>query len=244
MWTDGSQLMSQSLPSSSFIHQQFASSASSSPRSSRDATSEKASPAGKSATSRPSASYSYDGGFFVGAHSGQAEYFVIHPDWVSEAVTIKKLSIGSKTNGPPVSKSASFRNWGGRRCMSAPPAKRRNPITWGQSEPIDIQEKRYWFSKFISFFLTNINLETVVMKIRVILPFPFLTLVLFWSWYLQLITTKRSQNQNTFLVCFFFYYFLKLRKLSLHIYIRVNNLGLTCYNYTKGKQRLLCVCKV
>ncbi|XP_059171410.1 uncharacterized protein LOC131952666 [Physella acuta] len=143
MWTDGSQLMSQSLPSSSFLHRQFASSASSSPRSSRDATSEKASPAGKSATARPSSSYSYDGGFFVGAHSGQAEYFVIHPDWVSEAVTIKKLSIGSKSSGPPVSKSASFRNWGGRRCLSAPPAKRRNPITWDQSEPVDIPERRY-----------------------------------------------------------------------------------------------------
>ncbi|CAL1531839.1 unnamed protein product [Lymnaea stagnalis] len=141
IWTDGSQLMSTSLPTGSFLHQHVNSSLLSSPRSSRSTASEKTSPAGK--PSRPSSSYSYDGGFFLGAHSGHAEYFVIHPDWVSEAVSIKKLSIGSKPSTPPVSKSASFRggNWCGRRCLSAPPAKRRNPITWDVSDPIDIPAK-------------------------------------------------------------------------------------------------------
>ncbi|KAH9499320.1 hypothetical protein Btru_003705 [Bulinus truncatus] len=146
LWTDGSQLMSQSLPTSSFLHQRYGgSSSSSSPRSSRDTASEKTSPAAsKPNSSRPSSSYSYDGGFFLGAHTGQAEYFVIHPDWVSEAVTIKKLSLGNKSfpapQPPPVSKSANFKSgsWTGRRCLSAPPAKRRNPITWDTVDSIDI----------------------------------------------------------------------------------------------------------
>ncbi|XP_012946605.1 uncharacterized protein LOC106014103 [Aplysia californica] len=140
-WYDTGHMMSQSLPSGGFLHRQYTSSASSTPRSSRDATSEKGSPVVKSASARPSSSYSYDGGFFVGAHAGQAEYFVIHPDWVSEAMTIKKLSIGSK-KGPSGAGAhmpkARARSWQGRRCMSAPPSKLRNPITWDHSDPVDI----------------------------------------------------------------------------------------------------------
>ncbi|KAK7009538.1 hypothetical protein BgiMline_001070 [Biomphalaria glabrata] len=146
LWTDGSQLMSRSMPTSSFLHQRYNSSFPTSPRSSRDTASEKTSPvAGKQANARPSSSYSYDGGFFLGAHSGQAEYFVIHPDWVSEAVTIKKLSVGNKTVGAPVAKSASFKSgiWSGRRCLSAPPAKRRNPITWESLDSNGVPDKQF-----------------------------------------------------------------------------------------------------
>lgn len=140
-WTDGSQLMSRSLPSNSFLHRSYGSSASS-PRSSRDASSEKTSPAGKSTRTRPSSSYSYDGGFFVGAHTGKAEYFVIHPDWVSEAITLKKYLHDANTNGPPLKQTVSLRaqTLHGRRCLSAPP-KSRNPITWGQNYPIHIPPK-------------------------------------------------------------------------------------------------------
>ncbi|GFS14780.1 hypothetical protein ElyMa_006754700 [Elysia marginata] len=149
-WGDNSSL-SQSMPSASFLHRQYGTrslggSSASSPRYSKGeprSYSERTSPAGKpSDPSKPSASYSYDGGFFVGAHSGKAEYFVIHPDWVSEVMTIKKLSVntsrgGNKTKGaPPLSQSAHFRprSLQGRRCLSAPPQKRRNPITWVDSQ--------------------------------------------------------------------------------------------------------------
>ena len=150
-WGD-SGCLSQSMPSASFLHRQYGTrslgnSTASSPRSFRGeptAYSERTSPAGKpSDPSKPSASYSYDGGFFVGAHSGKAEYFVIHPDWVSEVMTIKKLSVSGGGGGgarktkaaPPLSHSAHFRprSLQGRRCLSAPPQKRRNPITWVDS---------------------------------------------------------------------------------------------------------------
>lgn len=123
LWTDSSNLMSQSVPAASFLHRHF-SSASSSPRSSHDDS-------GKVNKARPSSSYSYDGGFFVGAHSGQAEYFVIHPDWVSEAMTVKKVSLGDKKTGSSLQRSISLTARvlpEGRRCLSAPP-KQRNPIT-------------------------------------------------------------------------------------------------------------------
>ncbi|CAG5129190.1 unnamed protein product [Candidula unifasciata] len=131
IWTDSSQLMSRSLPTSSFLHRSYGSSAASSPRSSRDTSSEKTSPAGKPTRTRPSSSYSYDGGFFVGAHTGQAEYFVIHPDWVSEAITLKKYLNETEKNGPPLKQAVSLKGptLQGRRCLSAPP-KHRNPITW------------------------------------------------------------------------------------------------------------------
>ncbi|GFO13533.1 hypothetical protein PoB_004003800 [Plakobranchus ocellatus] len=147
-WGDSS-CLSHSLPSSNFLHRNYGSrsvggSSASSPRSIRGDSgpfSERTSPAGKPTDTKPSASYSYDGGFFVGAHANQAEYFVIHPDWVSEVMTIKKLSVSSVgpgrkskggSSGPPLSHSAQFRprSLQGRRCLSAPPEKRRNPITW------------------------------------------------------------------------------------------------------------------
>ncbi|RUS85047.1 hypothetical protein EGW08_007184 [Elysia chlorotica] len=148
-WGD-SGCLSQSMPSASFLRSGYGTrslggSSASSPRSVRGeptSFSERTSPAGKpSDPSKPSASYSYDGGFFVGASSGKAEYFVIHPDWVSEMMTIKKLSVSSaeggrkNKGGPPVSNSAHFRprSLQGRRCLSAPPQKRRNPITWVDS---------------------------------------------------------------------------------------------------------------
>ena len=49
---------------------------------------------------------------------------MIDPEWVSEYETIKKLS----TDRKPRSKTVAVR----RRCKSAPPPKRRNPITWEQ----------------------------------------------------------------------------------------------------------------
>ncbi|CAG5120236.1 unnamed protein product, partial [Candidula unifasciata] len=128
LWTDSSHLMSRSVPTANFLHRHFSSTASS-PRSSLD-DSEKTSKA------RPSSSYSYDGGFFVGAHSGQAEYFVIHPDWVSEAMTVKKASLGDKRPGSSLKRSISLTSRTlpeGRRCLSAPP-KQRNPITMEHAE--------------------------------------------------------------------------------------------------------------
>ncbi|XP_033749629.1 uncharacterized protein LOC117334241 isoform X2 [Pecten maximus] len=67
--------------------------------------------------------YSYDGGIFV-PNKPKHDYFVIHPDWVSEAMSIQKLSLKERR---PVSRTGT---WPGRRCKSAPPPKLRNPITW------------------------------------------------------------------------------------------------------------------
>lgn len=71
------------------------------------------------------ASYSNDGGVFL-PNKPKHEYFVIHPDWVSESMTIQKLSL-SERKPTFISKSGT---WPGRRCKSAPPSKFRNPITW------------------------------------------------------------------------------------------------------------------
>lgn len=71
--------------------------------------------------------YDYDGGLFTHPKNGNPEYFVIHPDWVSESMTIQKLSLTDRTKVLPKSKSMT---WPGRRCNSAPPPKYRNPITW------------------------------------------------------------------------------------------------------------------
>lgn len=84
-------------------------------------------PASRSETpNRPesAASYSYDGGVFL-PNKPKHEYFVIHPDWVSESMTIQKLSLSERK--PAYVKSGT---WPGRRCKSAPPTKFRNPITW------------------------------------------------------------------------------------------------------------------
>ncbi|ESP03324.1 hypothetical protein LOTGIDRAFT_171558 [Lottia gigantea] len=65
--------------------------------------------------------YSYDGGVFL-SRSPRHDFFIIHPEWVSEEPTIEKLSIKEKR--------AKSMSWPRRRCKSAPPAKIRNPITW------------------------------------------------------------------------------------------------------------------
>lgn len=77
-------------------------------------------------SSRPESArskYEYDGGIFDTSNYPRKEYFVIHPDWVSEAMTIQKLSLNDRK---PVMSSS----WPGRRCKSAPPPKYRNIITW------------------------------------------------------------------------------------------------------------------
>lgn len=71
---------------------------------------------------RPQSHNPYDGGVFTHPHSSKREYFVIHPDWVSEAMTIQKLSLTDR--------KVRSSTWPGRRCKSAPPPKFRNPITW------------------------------------------------------------------------------------------------------------------
>lgn len=71
--------------------------------------------------------YYYDGGLFTHPKDLHPDYFVIHPDWVSESMSIQKLSLSERTKHIPRSKSLT---WPGRRCNSAPPARYRNPITW------------------------------------------------------------------------------------------------------------------
>ena len=78
-------------------------------------------------SANPKMNYFYDGGLFTHPKHSSHDYFVIHPDWVSESMTIQKLSLTERTKVLPVSKSMT---WPGRRCISAPPPKYRNPITW------------------------------------------------------------------------------------------------------------------
>ena len=142
-WYDSGHSMSQSVPTGGFLQRHYSSSSSSTPRTSGHDSVDHSSPAGKPSRGGPSNSYSYDGGMFLGAHVGQAEYFVIHPDWVSDAMTIKKLNVDSdKKTTSRSSKDhltrSSARSWQRRRCMSAPPAKLRNPISWEQSSPVAI----------------------------------------------------------------------------------------------------------
>lgn len=85
-----------------------------------------------SANNKSPNKYDYDGGLFTHPKDAHAEYFVIHPDWVSESMSIQKLSLTDRTKQlPPRSKSMT---WPGRRCNSAPPSKYRNPITWENVE--------------------------------------------------------------------------------------------------------------
>ena len=77
--------------------------------------------------------YNYDGGLFVHPRKGPKEEFVIHPDWVSESISIQKISLSKRTsNIKPVKNERMTKSmtWPGRRCKSAPPSKLRNPITW------------------------------------------------------------------------------------------------------------------
>lgn len=71
--------------------------------------------------------YDYDGGLFTHPKNHPNDFFVIHPDWVSESMTIQKLSLTERTRALPKSRSMTIP---GRRCNSAPPPKYRNPITW------------------------------------------------------------------------------------------------------------------
>lgn len=77
--------------------------------------------------SQKNSKYLNDGGLFTHPKNCNPDYFVIHPDWVSESMSIQKLSLTDRNKGIPKSKSMS---WPGRRCNSAPPSKYRNPITW------------------------------------------------------------------------------------------------------------------
>lgn len=77
--------------------------------------------------------YNYDGGLFTHPRKGPKEDFVIHPDWVSESMSIQKLNLSKRTTSRPVQpelRMTKSMTWPGRRCKSAPPSKLRNPITW------------------------------------------------------------------------------------------------------------------
>lgn len=86
-------------------------------------------PAGKPTANRPQSAYAYDGGVFSPT-GPKNDYFVIHPEWVSEAMTIQKLNLKRRPNTLVTSASDT---WPGRRCKSAPPENRRNPITWNNA---------------------------------------------------------------------------------------------------------------
>ncbi|XP_022332907.2 uncharacterized protein LOC111130306 isoform X2 [Crassostrea virginica] len=86
-------------------------------------------PAGKPSYNRPQSAHAYDGGVFTPT-GPKSDYFVIHPDWVSEAMTIQKLNLNQRPNTLVLSASDT---WPGRRCKSAPPQNRRNPITWDRA---------------------------------------------------------------------------------------------------------------
>lgn len=127
------QWYSQSVPNTSYLnnhtklfngqvgHQSRHSHSSKVPRSSSSIRSEASSSRPESATFYNS----YDGGIFL-PNKPKQEYFVIHPDWVSESMTIQKLSLSERK---PVY-AAKVATWPGRRCKSAPASKLRNPITW------------------------------------------------------------------------------------------------------------------
>ena len=103
--------------------------------------------------SRPdSGKYSYGGGIFIPKKPKQ-DYFVIHPDWVSESMTVQKLSLKPKERQPSMTTSRAG-TWPGRRCKSAPPPKLRNPITWdmGQVE----REVQSWFMNLRGSYNQNV----------------------------------------------------------------------------------------
>ncbi|VDH93178.1 Hypothetical predicted protein [Mytilus galloprovincialis] len=127
--TTSQQWYSQSVPNTSYInnhmrlvngHQSRHSHNSKVPRSASSARSD--------TSSRPESETHFnsnDGGIFL-PNRPKHEYFVIHPEWVSESMTIQKLSLSERK---PTYASKTM-TWPGRRCRSAPPTKFRNPITW------------------------------------------------------------------------------------------------------------------
>lgn len=60
-----------------------------------------------------------DGSCFSSVRSPKRQYFTIHPEWVSENLSVSQMSLREKTQTYPP-----------RRCKSAPPPRSRNPITW------------------------------------------------------------------------------------------------------------------
>ncbi|ELU15331.1 hypothetical protein CAPTEDRAFT_203119 [Capitella teleta] len=63
----------------------------------------------------------FNGTMFSATRSPRKQYFTIHPEWVSENLSVQKMTLQQKcATYPP------------RRCKSAPPpsTRSRNPITW------------------------------------------------------------------------------------------------------------------
>ena len=61
----------------------------------------------------------FEGTFFATTRSPRKQYFTIHPEWVSENLSVQKMTLQEKCGTYPP-----------RRCKSAPPPRSRNPITW------------------------------------------------------------------------------------------------------------------
>ncbi|XP_064620138.1 uncharacterized protein LOC135483305 isoform X2 [Lineus longissimus] len=79
-----------------------------------------------SSSSKDKGEYKYDGGFFN--HRKTRRDFTIHPDWVSENLTVEKLNLNKRKGYPPL--DCRYATFPMRRCKSAPPPRARNPITW------------------------------------------------------------------------------------------------------------------
>lgn len=56
---------------------------------------------------------------FSAVRSPKRQYYTIHPEWVSENLSIQRVSLQQRTS-----------TYHPRRCRSAPPPRSRNPITW------------------------------------------------------------------------------------------------------------------
>ena len=76
-------------------------------------------------TSRKKSDYRFEGTCFARQNARDRPYFTIHPEWVSESLYVKGISLGSKRNATPANTFLPQ-----RRCKSAPPPRSRNPITW------------------------------------------------------------------------------------------------------------------
>ncbi|KAI0226016.1 hypothetical protein LSAT2_023264 [Lamellibrachia satsuma] len=69
--------------------------------------------------------------------SSPRKQFTIHPDWVSENLTVAKINLKERTSSVPqcdmtgsLRRSTGITGYPMRRCCSAPPSRTRNPITW------------------------------------------------------------------------------------------------------------------
>ncbi|XP_013378675.1 uncharacterized protein LOC106150424 isoform X2 [Lingula anatina] len=75
---------------------------------------------------------SHGAGVFTPCGS-RREYYTIHPDWVSENLSVQKLSLSNRQSGKDTVDAATrFKSSSlpTRRCKSAPPPRSRNIITW------------------------------------------------------------------------------------------------------------------